>query len=88
MGWHDALADVEMTMMAFKEIMDYLDESGAPSGGTSPRDDAKYMKDRYNIDVKPMEEQISQLQEEWEWALTRKQRELIEREITLLKKKL
>jgi len=88
MGWHDALADVEMTMMAFKEIMDYLDESGAPSGGTSPRDDAKYMKDRYNVNVQPMEEQISQLQEEWEWALTRKQRELIEREIALLKKKL
>jgi len=88
MGWHDALADVEMTMMAFKEIMDYLDESGAPSGGTSPKDDAKYMKDRYNVDVQPMEEQISQLQEEWEWALTRKQRELIEREIALLKKKL
>ncbi len=93
MGLHDALADVEMTMMAFKEIMDYLDESGAPSGGTSPKDDAQYMKDRYNVDVQPMDtldtsnkKTIDKLQEEWEYALTRKQRELIEREIALLKK--
>ena len=44
------------------------------------------MKDRYNIDVKPMEERLIRLQEEWEYALTRKQRELIEREMALLKK--
>jgi len=88
MGWHDALADVEMTMMAFKEIMDYLDDSGAPSGGTSPEDDTQYMKDRYNVDVKPMEERLTRLQEQWDYALTRKQRELIEKEIQILKKKL
>lgn len=87
MGWHDALADVEMTMMAFKEIMDYIDESGAPSGGSSEEDDAKYQSDRYADlgNAIPMEERISTLQEEWQYALTRKQRELIEREIAYLK---
>jgi len=87
MGWHDALADVEMTMMAFKEIMDYIDESGAPSGGSSEEEDAKYQSDRYPDlgNAIPMEEKISTLQEEWQYALTRKQRELIEREIAYLK---
>ena len=50
--------------------------------------DEEYIKNRYGAEVEDMpevNESIKKLQEEWNYALTRKQRELIEREIAYLK---
>ena len=75
-------------------VLNYLDEVDRElEGGVQGADmtDDEYMKDRYGIEVQDMpevNESIKKLQEEWDYALTRKQRELIEREILSLKKKL
>ena len=94
LGWHAAIADVKMTMATFMAVLNYLDEvdrelEGGVQGGDMSDDE--YMKNRYGVEVQDMpeaNESIKKLQEEWDYALTRKQRELIEREILSLKKKL
>jgi DNA polymerase III epsilon subunit-like protein len=93
LGWHDALADSEMTFLALKAVMEFL-ENYNKSQSTEPAEEPMEIPSDVAVtaaDVPGLEninESIKKLQEEWNYALTRKQRELIEREILSLKKKL
>ena len=103
LGWHSAIADVKMTMETFLAVMNYIDkldkeaEGGLPASDYDEEAERKALEDRYGITTQELTPDVAaapasipgldKLQEQWKWAMTRKQRELIEREIAELTKK-
>ena len=103
LGWHAAIADVKMTMAVFLAVMNYVDkidkemEGGIPASDYDEEAEKKALADRYGDSAQELTPDVAttppnipgldNLKEQWKWAMTRKQRELIEREIAELTKK-
>ena len=103
LGWHAAIADVKMTMAVFLAVMNYVDkidkemEGGIPASDYDEEAEKKALADRYGGSAQELTPDVAttppnipgldNLKEQWKWAMTRKQRELIEREIAELTKK-